>query len=140
MAPEIFLPVWTYRWGFLDGSEGKAFACNVGDRGDTGPIPGLRRFPWRRKWQPAPAFLPGKFHGQRSLGGYSPKGLKESDMTMQGPTEPYRKTATISRARRLLWTYCCLALGLESLFEFSAQSLQKVEAWLHFTGEKTKDQ
>ena len=61
-------------------------------------------------------------------------------MTMQGPTEPYRKTATISRARRLLWTYCCLALGLESLFEFSAQSLQKVEAWLHFTGEETKDQ
>ena len=96
MAPEIFLPVWPYRWGFLDGSEGKEFTCNVGDRGDTGPIPGSRRFPWRRKWQPAPAFLPGKFHGQRSLGGYSPKGRKESDTTMQGPTEPYRKTATIS--------------------------------------------
>ena len=23
--------------------------------------------PWRRKWQPAPVFLPGKSHGQRSL-------------------------------------------------------------------------
>ena len=22
---------------------------------------------WRRKWQPTPVFLPGKFHGQRSL-------------------------------------------------------------------------
>ena len=21
--------------------------------------------PWRRKWQPTPVFLPGKFHGQR---------------------------------------------------------------------------
>ena len=26
-------------------------------------------------------FLPGKFHGQRSLAGYSPWGHKESDMT-----------------------------------------------------------
>ena len=25
-----------------------------------------------RKWQPTPVFLPGKFHGQRSLEGYSP--------------------------------------------------------------------
>ena len=28
--------------------------------------------PWRRKWQPTPAFLPGKSHGQRDLVGYSP--------------------------------------------------------------------
>ena len=27
---------------------------------------------WRRKWQPTPVFLPGKFHEQRSLAGYSP--------------------------------------------------------------------
>ena len=25
------------------------------------------KIPWRRKWQPTPAFLPGKSHGQRSL-------------------------------------------------------------------------
>ena len=34
---------------------------------------------WRRKWQPTPLFLPGESHGQRSLEGYSPRGLKESD-------------------------------------------------------------
>ena len=33
------------------------------------------------KWQPTPVFLPGKFHGLRSLVGYSPWGRKESDMT-----------------------------------------------------------
>ena len=38
--------------------------------------------PWRRKWQPAPVFLPGKSHGQRGLAGYSPRGLKESDMDL----------------------------------------------------------
>ena len=26
---------------------------------------------WRRKWQPSPVFLPGEYHVQRSLVGYS---------------------------------------------------------------------
>ena len=39
------------------------------------------KIPWRRKWQPTPVLLPGKFHGQRSLVGYSPWGCKESDTT-----------------------------------------------------------
>ena len=36
---------------------------------------------WSRKWQFISVFLPGKFHGQRSLVGYSPWGHKESDVT-----------------------------------------------------------
>ena len=36
---------------------------------------------WRRKWQPTPVLLPRKFHGWRSLVGYSPWGRKESDTT-----------------------------------------------------------
>ena len=39
----------------------------------------VRKIPWERKWQPTPVFLPRKSHGQRSLGGYSPWGCKESD-------------------------------------------------------------
>ena len=38
---------------------------------------------WRRKWQPTPVFLPGKFHGLRSLVGYSSWGCKELDTTEQ---------------------------------------------------------
>ena len=41
----------------------------------------IGKIPWRRKWQPTPVFFPGESHGQRSLVGYSPWGLKESDMT-----------------------------------------------------------
>ena len=37
--------------------------------------------PLRRKWQPIPIVLPGEFHGQRSLVGYSPWGRKELDKT-----------------------------------------------------------
>ena len=43
----------------------------------------VRKIPWRREWQPTLVFLPGEFHGQRSLAGYSPWGHKESDMTKQ---------------------------------------------------------
>ena len=39
------------------------------------------KIPWRREWQPSPIFLPGEFHGQRSLVGYSPWSCKESDTT-----------------------------------------------------------
>ena len=32
----------------------------------------VEKIPWRRKWQPTPAFSPGKSHGQRSLAGHTP--------------------------------------------------------------------
>ena len=38
---------------------------------------------WRRKWQPTPVLLPGKFHGWRNLVHYCPWGCKESNMTKQ---------------------------------------------------------
>ena len=41
------------------------------------------KMPWRREWQPTPVFLPGKFHGERSLVDYSAWGSKESDTTQQ---------------------------------------------------------
>jgi len=34
--------------------------------------PWIRKISWRRKWQPAPVFLPEKSPRQRSLAGYSP--------------------------------------------------------------------
>ena len=32
--------------------------------------------PLEKEWQPTPVFLPGEFHGQRSLAGYSPWGCR----------------------------------------------------------------
>ena len=43
--------------------------------------PWVGKISWRRKWQPTPVFLVGKFHGWRSLVGYSPRGHKELDTT-----------------------------------------------------------
>ena len=39
--------------------------------------------PLEKEWLPTPVFLPGEFHGQRSLAVYSPWGRKESDTTEQ---------------------------------------------------------
>ena len=44
----------------------------------------VRKIPWRKKWQPAPVFLLGKFHGQKSLVGYSSRGLR---VRHEGATE-----------------------------------------------------
>ena len=60
-------------WSYPGGSDSKESAANAGG---LGSIPGSGRFPWRRARQPTPVFLPGKFHGQRSLVGYSPQGLQ----------------------------------------------------------------
>ena len=46
-------------------------------------IPGLERSPLEKGVVTTPVFLPGEFHGQRSLVGYSPWGHKESDTTEQ---------------------------------------------------------
>ena len=62
--------------GFPGGSDGKSSASNAGD---PGSIPGLGRSPGRRKWQSIPGPLPRKFHGWRSLVGYSSWGHKELD-------------------------------------------------------------
>ena len=43
--------------------------------------PWVRKIPWRREWILTPVFLPGEFHGQRSLVSYSPWGCKEFDTT-----------------------------------------------------------
>ena len=60
---------------------GKELACQFRRCKRCGFDPWVGKIPWSRKWQPTPVFLPGKFHGQRRLVGYSPWGCKESDTT-----------------------------------------------------------
>ena len=62
------------------GSEGKVSCLQSGRPGFS---PWVGKILWRRKWQPTPVLLPGKFHRRRSLIGYSPWDRKESDRTEQ---------------------------------------------------------
>ena len=45
--------------------------------------PWVQKIPWKREWQPAPVFLLGKSHGQRSLVGYSTWDHNELNTTEQ---------------------------------------------------------
>ena len=45
--------------------------------------PWVGKISWRREWLPTPVFLPGEFHGERSLAGYCPRDQKDWDTTEQ---------------------------------------------------------
>ena len=73
--------------------------------------------PWRRKWQPTPVFLPGKFHGCGNLIGHSPWGCKELDATeklslseTESQTQRTDRWLPRGRGRRDRWSG---RLGLE---------------------------
>ena len=84
--------------GFPGGSYGKESAYKAGDPGFD---------PWRREWLPTPIFLPGEFHGQRSLAGYTPWGHRESDMTKRLTLSLYTHTHTHTHTHRKLESLCC---------------------------------
>ena len=53
--------------------KGPIYQCKI-----PGSIPGSRRSPEEGNGYPLRVFLPGEFHGQRSLAGYSPWGGTQS--------------------------------------------------------------
>ena len=65
--------------------------ANAGEARNIGLIPGSRRSPGVGNGNP-PVLLLGKFHGQRSLVGYSPWGHKKSDVTEHAHTRTYTHT------------------------------------------------
>ena len=75
--PQFFI-VPNRNYPFPGGSDDKRICLQCRRPGFN---PWVGKISWRRKWQPTPVFLPGKFHGQRGLVSYSPWGLKESDTT-----------------------------------------------------------
>ena len=58
--------------GFPRWCSGKESTCQCRRLKRRGFDPWVWKIPWTRKWQPIPVFLPGKFHRQKSLVGYSP--------------------------------------------------------------------
>ena len=69
--------------------------ANAEDAKDTGSIPGLGRSTRVGNGNPLLVLLPGKFHGQRSLVGYSLWGQKESDRTELLSTYTHYRTQSV---------------------------------------------
>ena len=86
--------------------------------------PWVGKIPWRRKWHPTLVFLPGEFHGQRSLAGYSPWVCKESDV-------PERVTlSTLKQWKCILFQFCSSEVW-DDMTDFSSLGLirKKQSRW-----------
>ena len=72
-----------------------------------------QKIPWRRKWQLTPVFLPGEFHGQRSLTGCSPWGRERVRHNLATKQQhPWSKD--LIRSRGKLWTVSIFSINLLS--------------------------
>ena len=67
-----------HTWAFL---VVQMMAKNLPAMQETQFKPWVGRIPWRREYLPTSVFLPGEFHGEMSLVGYSLWGCKELDIT-----------------------------------------------------------
>ena len=111
----VKLPVWYHSGGqshyrLPRGLSGKQSACQCWrHRFD----PWIGKNPWRRKWQPTPVFLPGKFHGQRSLAGYSPRFSKSWTQLSTSTHRPTECTTPRTRPNVICghWGQWCVSGG-----------------------------
>ena len=62
----------SYVWGFSGGTSSEKPTCQSRIYRRRGLDPWVGKIPWRREWLPTLVFLPGEFHGPKSLVGYSP--------------------------------------------------------------------
>ena len=89
--------------------------------------PWVRKTPWKSAWQPILVFLPGKFHGQRSLKGYSPWGSKELDTTEATACKHvYKELCFLSRKKN--WTTKSRSVFVYSQEESTEQTQSPEEA------------
>ena len=88
-----------------------------------GSSPWVGKIPWRREWPPTPLFLPGEFHGQRSLAGYNPQDRKELDTTERLRHTHTHKLLHIQKSAKSVW---CTALVFQETPGVSASSLSQV--------------
>ena len=86
--------------GFPGGSDCKESACSVGD---LGSILGLRRSPGGGNGNPHQYSYLENPRGQRSLEGYSPWGLKESDTTEQLSTAQHTVAKSHTHCHPIPW-------------------------------------
>ena len=80
--------------------------------------PWIGKIPWRMEWLPTPVFLPGEFHEQRSLTGYSPWGYKEWDTTDQLSVSLFSAgniVATENTLNPAIWAYVALKVSDKGL-------------------------
>ena len=89
---------------------------------DTGFDPCMRKIPWRREWLPTLVFLPGEFHGQRRLAGYSPWGHRvrhDKQLTLSLSELPHQIECGRNSEKCIVSQFCRLEVWDRSVYKIS---------------------
>ena len=109
----------------LYGISGKTSACQGRSHWFD---PWAGKIPWGGKWQTV--FLPGKYHGQRSLVGYYPRSHKESNTTEQLSTRPICNCQTNkNRRKKEEALFSCFIVGIIENYLNLMSRIRKVNRW-----------
>ena len=85
-----------------------------------------RKILWRRKWQPTPIFLLGKFHGQRGLAGYTVHRVTKNQTWLSS----WAQTHTLLKIGLSIWLALAKEMWLEHCTLSPSQSF-KSYMWFH---------
>ena len=86
--------------GFPGGISGKEPACQCRRHRRRGFNLWVRKIPWRKKWQPAPVFLPGESHGLRDRGAWQ---ATANRITKSQTQLKWLSTSTVHICISLMW-------------------------------------
>ena len=86
----------------------------------------VRKNSWRRKWQPALVFLPGKFHEQRSLADYSLWDSKELDTTERAHTHTHTHELSV---HSLEWDTPEFQFWLTTFYSLTLGKITSLPLW-----------
>ena len=117
-------------WGFPGGTSSKESTCQWRRRKRHRFNPWVSRIPWSRIWQPTPVFSLGKFHGQRSLAGYSPWGHKESEWSELLSTHTHTYLLVIMNNAAIHKVFCGHIFSF--LLEGRYSSILGRDCWIYF--------
>ena len=109
---------------FSDGTVVKNPPANAGDARDLGMIPGLGRSPGEGNGNLLPVFLFGKFHGQRTLLGYSLCSHKGSNTTEHAIMQDLKKIFIW-----LYWVFQILKCDAVKMLHSICQQTWKTQQW-----------
>ena len=99
--------------GFPGGKESTC-QCRRCKKCGFNPWMWVGKTPWSRKWQLDPVFLPGKFHGQRRLVGYSPW-VAKSQTQLSVHTYKHKHTHIHSRFNIRSNSEPCIRVHIEEI-------------------------
>ena len=115
------------------GTSGKESACQCRRCERHEFDPWVRKIPWTRAWQPTATFLPGEFHGQRSLAGCSSRVPKESDTTKRLTLSLSTRLSDSKKLKRILFIW-----GFNQNLESSNTQISKIDGKITHHTKKQK--